>query len=48
MAALAFSASWHGRLQDKSPYVPSAAARRPKKTHMKKTNKQRKKTGDSH
>jgi hypothetical protein len=37
MAALAFSASGHGRLQNKSSHIPPADARRPKKTQLKKT-----------
>src|SRR5665648_74121 len=48
MAALAFSASGHGRLQNKSGHVPPADARRMKKTHVNKTHERRKKTCDSH
>jgi len=48
MAALAFPASGHGRLQIKSSHVPPADARRLKKTQAKKTQKRRKKTCDSH
>jgi hypothetical protein len=45
---MCLSASGHGRLQNKSTHVPSAAARRTKKTQAKKIQEQRKKTCDSH
>jgi hypothetical protein len=48
VAALALSASEHGRLQNKSTHVPSATAWQPKKTQAKKIQEQRKKTCDSH
>jgi hypothetical protein len=47
MAALALSASRHGPLQNKSTHVQSAAHRRAKNTHAKKTRQRRKKTLDS-
>jgi len=48
MAALASAVWCHGRLQDRIAHPALAASRRVKKTHVKKTKKQPKKTSCSH